>query len=655
MMFAGPSVVSAHPKSRITTMAEKSRKPEPLLRTPDEELGKVEHFKLNSNMARNDLHKQFRDADADSIEEEAEQIAKSHGIYLEYNRAKTGREKDWMYMLRITVPGGGPFNATQWQILDDLTEQVTAGPDVNPSMKLTTRQNIQFHWIKKPDVIHTIQTIAKTGYYTLNGCGDNARNVMGCPLSRHSDIYNAHAKAQYFGEYFRLPGEPHIEVFEIDTSAAPRTPDEHYQYGPKLMNRKFKIAFSAVHRNEVTGELEKDNCVEVRTNDVGIVPVLEGDGVTAYQVFIGGGQGEKNGKPTFATLAKPVGIFTEENLKDGLDAIAKVHEQWGDRKNRHWARLKYVVHEQGIPWYQDRIRELGATFDEPDPAVEPGPRKLHFGWHTQPDNGKLARGVYIESGRVINRRPGSNSPGDRVAEAAPNEQLKSMVRHLMDNFDCEAMITPNQDLLFTNIDPAAKEDFDAAMEKFNYREPSKGAVSRLRQLSGACVGLNTCRLSYTESEQFEFELMHELEKRGYGEMNESIGITGCERQCFRAGTKTIGWVGQGPNMYALKVGGSEDGRYQGTWLVGEDEEGEQKMYLRQCPRDRVADVTQVLFDAYLANRQSEREDMGAYCRRLGAQGIIELLKTHDKTGDLMQKTAKAPYLENGAVPVNADA
>ena len=631
-------------------------KPEPLLRTPEDKLGKVERFKLNSNMARNDLYNEFRSADADSIQEEAEQIAKSHGLYLEYNRAKAGRDKDWMYMVRLPVPGGGPLNSQQWQILDDLSEETTAEHNIQPSMKLTTRQNIQFHWVRKPDVIHAIQTIAKTGYYTLNGCGDNARNVMGCPLSRHSDVYNAHAKAQFFGRYFRLPAEPHIEVFEIDPEhdLAPKTPDDRYRYGKQLMNRKFKIAFSAVHRNEVTGGLEKDNCVEVRTNDVGVVPVVEGDAVTGYQVFIGGGQGEKNGKPTFATLGKPVGIFTEENLKNGLDAIAKVHEEWGDRKNRHWARLKYVVHEQGVPWYQDRIRGLGAVFDEPDPAVEPGPRHLHFGWHTQPDNGKLARGLFIENGRLVNRMPGTNGPGDRQPEYCTNEQLKAMVRCLMDRFDCELMITPNQDLLFTNIEPSQKTAFDEAMKDFRYREPERGEVSRLRVLSGACVGLNTCRLSYTESEQFEPELLTEMERRGYGEMNESIGITGCERQCFRAGTKSIGWIGQGPNMYALKVGGSEDGRYQGTWLVGEEHDGEQKMYLRQCKRERVPDVTQALFDYYLSNRQGEAEDMGAFHRRVGAQAIIDWLKRNEQTADLMEKTAKAPYLEHGPVPANAD-
>ncbi|MEX0886013.1 MAG: hypothetical protein WD009_06195 [Phycisphaeraceae bacterium] len=635
-------------------MARKSTKPEPLLRTPDEELSQNERYKIHANTVRNELHGEFRDLSADNIQDEAEQIAKSHGIYLEYNRAKTGREKDWMYMVRISVPGGGPFNREQWRILDELSEDVTRGPDIDPSMKLTTRQNIQFHWVTKPDVLRVVQTVAKTGFYTLNGCGDNTRNVMGCPLSRFSDIYNAHAKAHEFGEYFRLPAAPHIEVFEVDPTYI-RSPDEHYKYGEKLLNRKFKIAFSAVHRNEQTGVLEYDNCVEVRTNDLGVVPIVEGERVVAYQAYIGGGQGEKNGKPTFATLGKPAAIFTEENLKRGLDAIVRVHDDWGDRKNRHWARLKYVVHEMGVTWYQQQLRELGADFDPPRADVEPGPRQLHHGWHTQPTNGKLARGVYIENGRVINRRPGSMAPGDRKPEIASREQLKTMLREIMDNFDCELMVTANQDLIFTDIDPAAKADFDGLLERFHHGERDGKPASRLRVLSGACVGLHTCRLSYTESEQFEPELLAELEKRGYGDMNEAIGITGCERQCFRAGTKTIGWVGQGPDMYGLKLGGSEDARYQGTWIVADDETGEPRWYLRQCPRDKVADVTTALFDHYLEQRESPGQDMGAFLRAMGPDAIVAYLKANPATAEVMGKTAAPPYLELGSVPAHADA
>ncbi len=607
----------------------KTDAPEPLFRTPDDELSKVEKYKLGSNYARGHLHEEFRDPASDAVADETEQLAKSHGIYLEYNRARSGREKDWMYMVRISIPGGGAFTRGHWQVFDDLSEKYTTNPEGRPSLRVTTRQNVQFHWVKKPHVVEIVREIAKTGFFSLNGCGDNTRNVMGCPLSSFSLDFNANALARRLGEYFRLPAGPHIQVFEIDTSFL-RTPDQHYEYGPKLLNRKFKIAIAAAHRDPQTGRLLPDNCVELRTNEIGVAPVIEDDKVTAFQAYIGGGQGEKNGKTTFAALGLPFGVFSsEEELLKGLDAIVHVQEEWGDRKNRHWARMKYLIHAMGIGWYQEQVRARGATFDEPIPGFDHGPRCLHHGWIKQPSNGLNAYGAYIENGRIING-PGGN--------------LKSMVRHLMDHYDIELMTTPNQDAIFTNIPDEAKRDFERDLAEFGYGKLGGKPYSTLRVLSGACVGLYTCRLAYTESEQFEPELLTQLEEMGYGDTAESIGITGCERQCFRPSTKTIGWVGQGPDLYGLKIGGSEDARRQGFWLS----DGE-KWYLRQVPRKEVANVTAALFDHYLAHREGEEESMGDFHHRLGVRAVIDHLIENPRTAHLMEKTADAPYHPGEAV------
>jgi len=602
----------------------KPDKPQPLLQTPQDQINKVEQYKLGSDYARGHLHEHLRDLSDDAVIDETEQLAKSHGIYLEYNRATTGKQKDWMYMVRVSVPGGGSFNRDQWQAFDELSDQYTADPGGNPSLRLTTRQNIQFHWVKKNHVVDIVRGIAKTGFFSLNGCGDNTRNVMACPLSKFSNHYDANAKAHQFGEYFRLPADAHIQVFEIDTSLI-HTPDQHFAYGKQLLNRKFKIAFSAVHHDEQTGQWHHDNCVELRTNEVGVAPIVENDQVIAFQVYIGGGQGEKNGKPTFAALGKPFGVFTQDNLLKGLDSIVKVQQDWGDRKNRHWARMKYVVHARGIPWFQDQARDRGAVFEAPLPDFDPGPRMLHHGWHLQPSNKLWAYGAYIENGRLID---------------GPNGDLKKMTRSLMESFDgLELMTTPNQDLLFTNIAQEAKEAFETEMRSFGFGQHRGKPYSQLRVLSGACVGLPTCRLSYTESEGFEPELIDKMEDLGYSDMHESIGITGCERQCFRPATKTLGWIGQGPDLYALKIGGSEAASHQGQYLADTD-----KWYLRQCPRDQVPIVTAVLFDFYKANRTTVDEDMGACLRRVGAQAIIDHLKGNPKTAPLMEKTKDAPYM-----------
>ncbi len=210
----------------------------------------------------------------------------------------------------------------------------------------------------------------------------------------------------------------------------------------------------------------------------------------------------------------------------------------------------------------------------------------------------------------------------------------------------EVMVTPNQDLLFANIEEAAKEDFVAKLAEFGHGTRRGKAYSTLRVLSGACVGLPTCRLSYTDSEQFEPELMDQLEDMGYGGVAESIGITGCERQCFRPGTKTIGWVGSGGDNYGLKLGGSEDASTQGHWLS----DGE-KQYLSMVPREQVANVCAVLFDWLKAEKQGSNgtsEKLGPFVHRMGFAKTLAKFREDPRTAELMElrnpKVGFDPYV-----------
>ena len=453
-----------------------------------------------------------------------------------------------------------------------------------------------------------------------------------------------------------------------------------YDYGKQLLNRKFKIAFSTAHRDADTGAITYDNCTEIRTNEIGVAPLVEGTGsdakVVGYQVYVGGGQGEKKGKPTFAAHGKPLGIFTPEELMPGLKAIVDVHKEWGDRKNRVWARMKYVVWKQGIEWYRDQVKALGASFDLPNEDHHPGERNLHHGWSKQESNGKWSYGAYIECGRLTDgvyidpaktaAERGKEAP---AASGEPAPKLREMVHAALQGFPgTEVMVTPNQDLLFTNIPEEAKEDFRGKLAEFGHGTRRGKTYSTLRVLSGACVGLPTCRLSYTDSEQFEPELLDELEDRGYGDLAESIGITGCERQCFRPATKTLGWIGSGGDNYALKLGGSEDASTQGHWLTDGDSQ-----FLSMVPRDRVADVCATLFDWYLLDRlplppgegrgeggsgngtTSGGEKMGPFIHRMGYAAVLEKLKADERTSDLLEKRNPAvvfdPYIEKNLVTI----
>ena len=601
-----------------------NRKPcTPNFNTPPEKFCKEELNKIAAGSIAGNVHADFADLSRNDIVWETEQLAKSHGIYLEFNRDKevTGN-KEWIYMLRISIPGGGPISRQQYNVVENISEEYTRDPDGHPSIRLTNRQNIQLHWVKKQNVPLIIKALAESGLNTLNGCGDNTRNVMGCPLSRFSKAFDGNAWAQKCGGYFQLPLEPFISVWEIDPTKV-RKPGESFKYGPNLLNRKFKIGFAAVHEDPQTGKLMADNCGEVLTDDLAVVPVIEGDRVARFQIYVGGGQGERNGKPSMACMGQALGQTDEANLLKVLDAILKVHQEWGDRENRVWARVKFVVKKMGIAWYRQQVEALlGFKLGDPDPKLDPGPRHLHHGWFKQPD-GRWTFGAYIENGRLIDN--------------GPNGKLKSMCRHLMNKYPVEFMITPNQDALFCNIPQGSKAEFEADMAKFGFGLHNGKPYSALRLRSGACVGRDTCRLTYTDSEKFEPELLDQLEAMGWGDLKESIGITGCERQCFRPATKTIGLVGSGYNRYQMKLMGSEDARHQGLPLLSEDGNS---IYLRSIPRERVAQVIDVLFKHWKANAKPG-EDVGTFNRRMGALALIAHFKANPVTADLMAKALPA--------------
>ncbi len=596
-----------------------NRKPVEInLNTPKEAFCKEELNKLSSGGFLGNLKTDFRDPSRADLAWETEALAKSHGIYLEFNRAKTGEEKEWVYMIRISIPGGGPLNRQQWNAIEQLTEKYTKDSDGVPSIRLTNRQNIQFHWIKKENVVDLIRTLAESGLNTLNGCGDNTRNVMGCPFSAFSNIYDANAMAREAGLYFQLPIEPFIQVWEIDPKYV-RKPNESFDYGPNLLNRKFKIAFAAVHEDE-KGQLSVDNCVEALSNDMSIVPVIKNNKIVKFQIYLGGGQGERNGKPSMACLGKAMCQVDQKDILKTLDAALKVHQQWGDRQNRIWARVKFVIKKMGVDWYrQETEKVLGKKLDLPDANLDVGARHMHHGWIKQPKNGLWAYGAFIENGRL--------------SDKSPNGKLKTMCRDLMNKYPVEFLITPNQDALFINIPESSKADFEADLLKYGFGKRNNKAYSTLRKLSGACVGRDTCRLTYTDSEKFEPFLIDELEALGWGDIHESIGITGCERQCFRPATKTIGLVGSGLNRYQMKLMGTEDGKHQGLPLLLPDSD---QIYMRSIPRERVAVVIDVLLKHWKTNAKPG-EGLGYYNRRIGMEAIINLFKNDPLTADLMLK------------------
>lgn len=614
----------------------------PFLRTPADQHNKVEIIKRRGP-AGAPLNKHLGDRSIEYIFDELKEQTKPLGIYIQTLRdAETGKllddvggynKKHRMFMARVTIPGGGVITPEQYLLFDRLSDEYTKNKDGVPSLRPTTRQNVQFHYVSLENIKPLVQEIVKSGFIPLNGCGDNTRNVMGCPVSLYSNVYNANAKAREMGSFFGLDEEPFFQVFEINPSEVPRESTlEKFSYGPQKLNRKFKINFSSGEVDPKTGLWVPDNCVEARTGDIGVGPIYRNGKIEEYQIHIGGGQGEKHTLPTTSAMALPFGIVPEERLQKTLEAIVSLHQELGDRKNRHWARLKYTLYalgegdkEKGVKVFRKMVEEKTESLDDPDPNYDFGKVNLHHGWMEQPSNGLLSYGIFLFGGRIIN---------------GPNGRIKDMLKHLMKNYDVHLMISPSQDIIINNIKPENKRYLEEDMASFGYQY-TYGETDELRRNSVACVGLPTCPLAFTHSETYLPVLIEQMEKLGWGNTTARIGISACDAQCSRPATKEYGLVGVGKNLYMVKL--TADGREQGMPVI--DSDGNQ--YLGRVHRDDVPTVLNALLQLH-ANDKLPDETVGAFHRRIGLDRIIEHLKTNLATEALMipEKKKVTPYMLN---------
>lgn len=598
---------------------------EPNFKTEEREFTEEEKAKLKTKGLRVDglkVKEAFHDSSRDDLEKEVSIVAKSFGIYLEFHRdkMKSNSIKDWIYMVRVPIPGGGPISAQQWRVIDDISNKYTVSDaytgSPQPSIKLTTRQAIQFHHIKKRQLVDIIKDIASTGFLTLNGCGDNVRNTKGCPISKYYGILDVNALASRIAKYFKLPSELFIQVFELNENELIRREGEaeRFDYVDNLLPRKFKIGIAGVIKNG--DKYVVDNCVEIRSDDIGIAPIVTPEGkLNGYQIYVGGSMGENNTYPSFSALGFSLGFVDhEDELMRTLDGIVKVYQDWGDRKNRHWARLKYLVYKKGLKWLREKLREYSGVELKPMRRIDLNTKDLHLGWLNLGE--KLGYGIFVENGRLIDNE---------------NGKVKSMIRYIAEKLEhVKFYITPNQHLIITEIEESEKEYVEGVLKTFNYGYRNGKPYSSLRINSTACVGFPTCKLSFTNSERFLPRLIDELERRGVGNVKFSIGLSGCVAQCSRPALHPICWIGSGYELYMLKVGGGNNSL--GEPLIDWDEN---VMYLYQVPSNRLADVTEALVELYEKNKDLG-EDIGEVLRKLGNKKIIEWLKSHEKTKDLMK-------------------
>ena len=547
----------------------------------------VETLKETSDFLRGDLAAELA-AGGTQVSEDGYNLLKFHGSYEQYDRdtatarKQRGQEKEYSFMVRVRMPGGR-LNAAQYLVLDALAD--TYG---NATLRITSRQGIQFHGVVKSDLKPAIAAINQTLLTTMAACGDVARNVMSTPAPVRDAI---HVRLDADASMLSRALLPHSHAYhEIFLDDAPAAADQEPLYGATYLPRKFKVALAT----------PGDNTVDVLANDLGLIALFEGETLEGYNVAVGGGLGmTHNRADTYPRLASVVGFVGPDDLWSAVRAVVELQRDNGDRGDRKRARLKYVVDDRGLDWVRDTLTGTYGLALQPARAMPAFAVPDHLGWHEQGD-GLWWLGVPVASGRI----------GGAAREA---------LRAVMQTVGADPVMTPQQDILLTNIAPGRRAEVDAILAAHGVVRAE--SLTNLERWALACPALPTCGLALTEAERVREPIVAQIQSAldGLGLRDEriSLRITGCPNGCARSYAGDIGLVGRVPGQYALYVGGDFEGTVLSERLIERVREAE------------IGATLQPLLARWGASR-TPGEGFGDWCRRTGIPALLDLMPAQSR-------------------------
>jgi ferredoxin-nitrite reductase len=406
------------------------------------------------------------------------------------------------FMLRVKVPGGR-MSAAQARRLGEVVDAFAHGPD-NPVWgdrycDLTTRQDVQLHWVRIGDVPRIWAQLEEVGITTVQACGDSARNVLGCPVAGvdADEVFDASPIARQISDFF--------------------TGNREYANLP----RKFKLS--------VTGC--REDCAQAEINDVGLWPAKLEDGTVGLNLLVGGGLSDG------PRMASDIDVFvTSDEVVELARAIAQVFGELGNRENRGTARMRYLVQELGPEGFRAELERRVAF------ALRPAGEQLtvryrgdHVGVHPQKQPGLSYLGCSVTVGRLA---------GTDLVEAA----------RLADVYgDGEIRLATDQNLVLTGI---PDERVEVLLQEDFLRRHSPFPAPFERGVV-ACTGSEFCRFAVVETKVRAVQWAREMDRRyatriaslqgTRGNAVDSIvrmHFSGCPASCAQPQVADIGFRGE---------------------------------------------------------------------------------------------------------------
>ncbi len=509
----------------MTNVAE--AEPKPLTRN--------EQLKLAVPTLAGGIAATLADAQAAVFSADDEQFLKFHGIYQQDDRDLRKTGKKHMLMVRGRIPGG-VLTASQWRVFDDLATRCG-----NDTLRITTRQSIQFHGVVKDQLGPLMKGINDALVDTLAACGDVNRNVMASPtpsdsLAREQVYEDARLVSEALLPKTSAYHAIWIDGVQLNLEDPAQRDFVDPLYGKQYLPRKFKAAIV----------LPPVNDMDVFTNDLGFIGIVENGQVVGYNLTVGGGLGRSHGnEATYARLGDVLGFLSRHQLVPVAKAVLTLHRDFGDRTDRKHARLKYVIEERGAAWARTEIEHRAGFVLEPARPFQFTTTGDQLGWRQQLD-GRWFLGLFVEMGRIKDSDQG---------------KLKSALRRIANQFPVEFRLSANQNIYLANISIEDRPRIEAILGEFEVKTSEQASPIQAEALG--CPALPTCGLALAEAERYLPSLVGRLESlcAEVGLPNQAIKVrmTGCPNGCARPYSSEIGFVGKAPGRYQIWLGASPEG------------------------------------------------------------------------------------------------
>ena len=508
-----------------------------------------------------------------------------HGIY--------GQRQSGFQMVRVKIPSG-LLNPVQLRALAKIAEKYSTGRG-----HLTTRENVQFHFVKMENVPAVMRLLAESGLTTREACGNTVRNITSCPLS----------------------GVCPTESFDVTPYALATT--QFFLRHPEFhdLPRKFKIAFSGCE--------DDGNCAVAGIHDVGLIARVRGSNGTAhrgFKVLVGGGLGSL---PTEA--ATLTDFLPEEELIPTLEAILRVFLETGNRKNKLKARMKFVLRAKGIEEFRRLVAEKRAVVETPAASrtvpSPVGPPLVSISHVTRSSNGASAQ---YERWAEHNLQPQRQAGYGLIwIKLTSGNIFTPQLRGLADLLEKYGLpvtrIAISQDLAIPWAPLARSKEIFHDLEALDLATPGARTIADVT----GCPGATTCNLGITRSLTLAEVLAQEFAGETDPEIKKlRIKISGCPNSCGQHHIADIGLYGN-----ARKVGEQQAPYYQ--LMLGGEVSADGVRFARQVvpiPAKRIPQALRALIELYQRER-TPHQSFRAWAVQTPDRAIVDHLQKYIDTSD----------------------